>query len=72
MAKSNFHRYFQPRQQKCRPIPTNLQDKVNTELKKLLDEKHILKLSSFPYKGFLSSIVVTVKKDQTNNFALDS
>ena len=29
-----------------RRIPVNLQEKVNTELKKLLDEKHIVKLSS--------------------------
>ena len=42
------------------------------ELKKLLDEKHIIKLSSCPDKYFISPIVVTVKKDQTQKLALDS
>ena len=46
VAKSKFHKDFQPRHQKTRRIPINLQDKVNSELKKLLAEKHIIKLSS--------------------------
>ena len=69
---SKFHRDFQPRHQKCGRIPIYLQNKVNKELKKLLDEKHIIKLSTCPDKYFLSPIVVTVKKDQTLNLALDS
>ena len=72
VAKSKFHKDFQPRHQKCRRIPINLQDKINTELKKLLAEKHIIKLSSCPDKYFISPIVVTVKKDQTIKLALDS
>ena len=75
MAKSKFHKDFQPRHQKGRRIPIipiNLQEKVDIELKKLLDEKHIIKLSSCPDKHFISPIVVTVKKDPTINFALDS
>ena len=48
VAKSKFHKNFQPRHQKGRRIPINLQDKVNTELRKLLAEKHIIKLSSCP------------------------
>ena len=63
VAKSKFHKDFQPRHRKGRRIPINLQDKVNTELKKLLAEKHIIKLSSCPDKYFISPIVVTVKKD---------
>ena len=39
---------------------------------KLLDEKHIIKLSSCPDKYFISPIVVTVKKDQTIKFAPES
>ena len=38
----------------------------------MLDEKHIIKLSSCPDKYFISPIVVTVKKDQTTKLALDS
>ena len=71
VAKSKFHKDFQPTHQKGRRIPINLQ-KVNNELKKLLDEKHIVKLSSCSDKYFISPIVVTVKKDQTIKLALDS
>ena len=72
VAKSKFHKDFPPRHQKSRGISINLQEKVNIELKKLLDEKHILKLSSCPDKYFISPIVVIVKKDQTIKLALDS
>ena len=72
VAKSNFHKDFRPRHQKGRRIPINLQDKVNNELKKMLDGKHIIKFSSFPDKYFLSPIVATVRKDQTVKLALDS
>ena len=72
VAKSKFHKDFQPRHQKGRRIPINLQDKVNAELRKLLAEKYIIKLSSCPDNYFISPIVVTVKKDQTIKLALDS
>ena len=48
VAKSKFHKDFQPRHQKGRRIPINLQEKVNIELKKLLDEKHIKKTFKLP------------------------
>ena len=57
---------------KGRRIPFKLKEKVNIELRKLLDEKHFIKLSSCPDKYFISPIVVTVKKDQTIKLALDS
>ena len=44
VAKSRFHKEFQPRHQKRRRIPINLQEKVSNELKKFLDEKNIVKL----------------------------
>ena len=72
MAKSNFHKDFQSRHQNGRRIPINLQDKVNKELKKLLDKKHIIKLSSCLDKFFISPIVITVKTDQAIKLALDS
>ena len=72
VAKSKFHKDFQPSYQKGRRIPINLQDKINAELRKLLAEKHIIKLSSCPDSYFISPIVVTVKKDQTIKLALDS
>ena len=69
VAKSKFHKDFQPRHQKGRRIPIK---KFNNELKKLLDKKHIKKLSSCPDIYFISPIEVTVKKDQTIKRALDS
>ena len=72
VAKSNFHKDFQPRHQRGRRIPFNLQYKVNKELKNLLDEKHIIKLSSCPDNYFLSHNVCTVIEDQTIRLALDS
>ena len=72
VAKSQFHKELQSRHQKDGRIPINLQEKVNNGLKKLLDEKHIIKLSSCPVKYFISPIVVTVKKDQTIKLALVS
>ena len=72
VAKSKFHKDFQPRHQKSRRIPINLQEKVIIELNKLLDERHIIKLSSCPDKYFISPIVVTVMKDQTIKLALYS
>ena len=75
VAKSKFHKKFQPqkgRHQKGRRIPINLQEKVNNKLKKLLDEKHIINLLSCTDEYFKSTIVVTVKKDQTIKLALDS
>ena len=63
---------MQTRHQKGRRISINSQDKVNNEFKKLLDEKHIIKLYSCPDKYFISPIVVTVKKDKTIKLALDS
>ena len=72
MAKSKLYKHLQPRHQKGRRIPFNLQDKVNNELKKLLAEKHIIKLTNCPDKYFISPIVVTVEKDQTIKLALNS
>ena len=72
VAKSKFHKDFQPRHPEGRGFPINLKEKVNNELKKLLDEKHIVKLSSCHDKCFISPVVDTVKKDQTIKLALDS
>ena len=70
--KSTFHDEFTPTHQKGRRVPINLQPLVNIELKKLLDEKHIIKLNSCSDKNFISPIVITVKRDKTVKLALDS
>ena len=72
VAKSKFHKGFQPRHPTVRRKPINLQEKVNKELQKIIDENHIIKLSSCSEKYFTSPIVVTVKKDQTIKLALES
>ena len=71
-VKSTFHNEFTPTHQKGRRVPINLQPLVNIELKKLLDEKHIIKLNSCSDKNFISPIVITVKRDKTVKLALDS
>ena len=71
-VKFTFHNQFKPTHQKGRRVPINLQPLVNAELKKLFDEKHIIKLNSCLDKNFISPIVITVKRDKTVNLALDS
>ena len=71
-VKSTVHKEFTPTHQKERRLSINLQPLVNIELKKLLDEKHIIKLNSCSDKNFISPIVITVKRDKTVKLALDS
>ena len=46
VAKFKLNKNFQPRHQKGRRTPINLQDKVNKELKKLHDKNQITKLTN--------------------------
>ena len=71
-VKSKFHQNFQPKHQKGRRVPINLQERVNNEIKKLLVEGHIEKLNNCSDQYFISPIVITVKRDQTIKLALDS
>ena len=41
IVKSKSHRNFQPKHQKGRRVPINLQERVNHEIKKLLEEGHV-------------------------------
>ena len=50
----------------------HLQERVEAELKKLMDQKHINKLDKYSDRQIFSPIVITVKKDQTVKLALDS
>ena len=70
-VKSTFRKHFTPTHQKGRRVPINLQPLVNAELKKLLEEKHIIKINSFSDKNFISPIFITVKRDKTFKLALD-
>ena len=72
MMKTQFYQDFMPIQQKGRRIPVYLQERVEGELNKLMDQNHIIKLDKFSDRQFNSPIVISVKKDQTVKFALDS
>ena len=71
VMKTQFSKKFAV-QQKGRRIPIHLQQRVEAELNKLIDHKHIVKLDKRSDKQFISPSVITVKKDQTVKLALDS
>ena len=60
VSKSKFRKNFQPRHQKVRRTPISFRDKLNTEHRKLPDQKHF------------SPIVVRVTKNQSLKLALES
>ena len=70
--RTQFSKEFEPIQQKDRRIPKHLQKRVEADLNKLIDQKHIIKLDKCSDKQFISPIVITVEKDQTVKLALDS
>ena len=72
IVESKFHKNFQSKHQKSRKVPINLQERVNSETKKLLEKKHIEKFNNCSDQNFISPIVITVERDQTINLALDS
>ena len=72
VMKSQFLLDVTPIQQKVRHFPIHLQERVENEFNKLIDQKHNLKLENCSDKQFISPIVKTVKKDQTVKLALDS
>ena len=72
VAKWKFNQKFTAKHQKGRRVPINLQPRVTAELERLQNEGHIENLFSCSDEYFLSSIVITVKKDQSIKLALDS
>ena len=72
IAKSLFRQNYTPSQHKGRRVPLHLLDKVELELKKLIDEGQIIKLEKCPDDLFISPVVITVKKDKSVKIALDS
>ena len=64
-VNSKFRRNYRVTHQKVREVSIQLQTKVKIELKKLLNEGYIEKLPKCSEKFFISSIVFTVKKDQS-------
>ena len=72
IVDSKFHKNFQPKHQNVRRVPINLQERVNIEIIKVLQEEHIEKLNNCSDQYFISPIVITVKRDQTKKLVSDS
>ena len=71
-VKAEFFENLKPIQQKGRRMPINLQEKVDKEIHRLINEGHIVKLQECSDKYFVSPIVITVKKDGSIKLALES
>ena len=63
---------LRPIQQKGRRVPISLQDKVDKEIHRLINEGHIVKLQECSDKYFVSPVVITVKKDGSIKLTLQS
>ena len=72
IAKSTFKQYFKPTQHKGRRVPIHLIDKVEKELRKLIEDKQIIKHEKCSDEYFISPVVITVKSDNSIKIALDS
>ena len=72
MVHTTFLNEFKALQQKGRRIPTHIQEKVEQELRSLIDQGHIVELEKCNDQQFISRIVITVKKDQSIKLAMDS
>ena len=59
-------------QQKGRRILLQLQDKVDKEIKQLLEQGHIEKVDTIKDDVFIQPVVITVKKDRSVKIALDA
>ena len=60
------------RQQKGRRVPIQLQDAVNKEVSRLIQEGHIVRVQELKEDIFLQPTVITVKKDRSVKIALDA
>ena len=71
-SKIYIQKKFNPTQHKGRAVPLHLTEKVENELRKLINEKQIKKLTSCTDECFISPVEITVKSDQSIKIALDS
>ena len=60
------------RSKKGRRIPVHLQERVEKEFNKLIDQKHLIKLDKCSDRQFISPMLIILEKDQTVKLALDS
>ena len=71
-VQAEFFKNLTPIQQKGSRVPITLQEKVDKEIDKLLEQGHIQKLEECSDNHFVSPIVITVKKDGSVKFSLES
>ena len=64
IVNSIFKSEYTPSQHKGRRVPLHLLEKVENKLKKLIDDKQIIKLEKCPDELFISPVVITNKKDK--------
>ena len=69
---ARLHKDTIVKQQKGRRVPIQLQDAVNKEVSRLLQEGHIVKVQERKEDVFLQPTVITVKKDRSVKIALDA
>ena len=59
-------------QHKGRPVPIHFQKIVNNELEKLIEKGHVEKADKTTEDCFVPLAVITIKKDESVKYALDS
>ena len=69
---STFKSPLIPIQEKGRRVPVHIQYNVGVEIRKLIQEGHIFKLNKFTSEHFISTIVITAKKDGSVKLAMDA
>ena len=72
VVHTKFKRPFVAMQQKGRSITVALQSRVEAELKRLIAEGQVKKLHSCTDDQFISTVVITVKRDGSIKLAMDS
>ena len=72
VAKSDIKSDIPPSKYKGERVPLHMTDKVEKEIKHLLDTKQIVKLDKCFDDVFISPIVITRKHDKSIKLALDS
>ena len=70
MRKTCSHSYS--RKSGKRNSIIHIQEKVEKEIRSLIDRGHIVRLEKSSDPHFISPIVITVKKDQSKKLAMDS
>ena len=71
-VEKEFKPHAKITQQKGRRVPVQLQDAVQKEIERLLNEGHIERVTEVTDKEFVQSIVITVKRDKSVKIALDA